>query len=87
MSNYSKLLAGSETHINNSSTAVQVFVKVLQNFSEFLYILLAGLQQHGLEIDWQPIPVKYKHGGHKSDNLHLHMKQFYTPHCTSRQTL
>lgn len=49
-----------ETHVNDCSTAVQVLVQVVQHLSEFLHVLLVGLKQHSLEVDWQPISMKYK---------------------------
>lgn len=47
-----------ETHVNDGSTAVQVFVQVIQHLSKFLHVLLGGLKQHGLEVNWQPVSTK-----------------------------
>lgn len=41
--------------INDGSAAVQVFVQVVQHLSQLLHVLLVGLEQHGLEVHWQPI--------------------------------
>lgn len=48
-----------QTHINDSSTAVQVLVQVVQHLPQLLHVLLVGLEQHGLEVHWQPVSVKH----------------------------
>lgn len=49
-----------ETYVNDCSTAVQVLVQIIQHLSQFLHVLLIGLKQHGLEVDWQTISKKCK---------------------------
>lgn len=56
----SQTLKGEWTHINDGSAAVQVFVQVVQHLSQLLHVLLVGLEQHGLEVHWQPISTKHK---------------------------
>lgn len=47
-----------DTHVNDGSTAVQMFVQLIEHLPQLLHVLLVGLKQHGLEVDWQPISRK-----------------------------
>lgn len=38
--------------------AVQVLVEVIENLPQLLHGLLVGLEQHGLEVDREAIPVR-----------------------------
>lgn len=47
------------THVDDGGrAAVQVLVQVVQDLPQLLHVLLVGLQQHGLEVDRQPVPVE-----------------------------
>lgn len=49
-------LTDPSTHINDGCrTAVQMFVQVIQHLPQLLHGLLVWLQEHGLEVHWQPI--------------------------------
>lgn len=45
------------THIDNSSTAVQMLVKLMEDLTQLLNVFLIGLQKHSLKVDWQSIPI------------------------------
>lgn len=41
--------------VDDRSAAVQIVVQVVQHLPQLLHVFLVGLEQHGLEVDRQPI--------------------------------
>lgn len=49
-------LTDQSTYVNDGCcAAVQMFVQVIQYLPQLLHGLLVWLQEHGLEVHWQPI--------------------------------
>lgn len=54
-------LTDQSTYVNDGCcTAVQMFVQVIQHLPQLLHGLLVWLQEHGLEVHWQPVSGEHR---------------------------
>lgn len=79
------------THIDDGCcTAVQMFVQIVEHLPQLLHGLLARLQQHGLEVHWQPVSIEttmtHMHNEGGDFLIYCTMRTVLYDCCTLKQT-